>query len=95
MNLKEIHIHKKEVSAAPISEHTKAHVMAIQILKNGLLKEHITKTPAILVCIIGEVEYEDEKGSKILLNPGDFHKIEPMVKHWVKGIVKSQLILIK
>ena len=37
----------------------------------------------------------NEKGIKETLLSGDFVNIEPMVKHWVDGIIESQLILIK
>lgn len=92
MNLKELHT-DKEVSAKPVSQALKSKVISIQILKNGILKEHLTKEPALLVCVSGEVEYEDERGSSVPLRSGDFHEIEPLVKHWVKGIEDSQLIL--
>ncbi|MCB0538695.1 MAG: hypothetical protein KDE33_14355 [Bacteroidetes bacterium] len=95
MNLKDIHLDNKGVSAKSISETLKSNVTAIEILKDGMLKEHITKIPAVLICVIGEVEYEDEKGDKINLKSGHFKEIEPMVKHWVKGIQDSQLVLIK
>lgn len=39
--------------------------------------------------------FENEKGLKEILLPGDYVNIEAMVKHWVKGIADSQLILIK
>ncbi|MBR9921998.1 MAG: hypothetical protein GYB31_14250 [Bacteroidetes bacterium] len=95
MNLKEVHTDAKEVSAKAIFKTSSGSVTAIQIMENGLLKEHITKTPALLSCVVGEVIYEDEKGKKINLKSGDFHEIEPMVKHWVKGVSNSQLLLIK
>ena len=43
----------------------------------------------------GEVIFENEKGIKEPLKSGDYINIEPMVKHWVDGIIESQLILIK
>ena len=95
MNLKDVHKNEKEVSAKAISSFSNCKVTAIQILENGLLKEHITKTPALLLCVNGEVLFQDETKQEVLLKSGDFHKIEPMLKHWVKGISKSQLILIK
>jgi len=95
MNLKDIHNEDKGVSTKSISKNLTSKVIAIQILNGELLKEHFTKIPAILICVQGEVEYEDEKGNKTQLKPGALHEIEPMVKHWVKGIQDSQLILIK
>lgn len=95
MNLKDNHTPTKEVSARPIFKTDGFSVTALQILKDGLLKEHMTKTPALLTCVEGEVIYEDEKGRKVVLHPGDYHEIEPMVKHWVKGMEDSQLILVR
>ena len=43
----------------------------------------------------GNAVFENEKGIKETLLVGDFVAIEPMVKHWVEGILESQLILIK
>ena len=94
MNLNEIHT-KKEVSAKSISGSVQANITAIQILKNGLLKEHITKDPALLLCVLGALEYNDEKETKVTLRSGDFYEINPRIKHWVKGIETSQLVLIK
>ena len=59
------------------------------------LKEHITKTPALLLCISGFVMYEDENDTEITLEPGDYVMITPEVKHWLFASVKSQLVLLK
>ena len=64
-------------------------------MQGGKLKEHITKTPALLICMEGEVIFENENGIKETLIPGDYVHIEPMVKHWVEGTIESQLLLIK
>ena len=37
----------------------------------------------------------NEKNEKYTLQAGDFYHIEPNVKHWVKGIQDSQLLLLK
>jgi quercetin dioxygenase-like cupin family protein len=68
---------------------------AIQILAGEKLKEHITNLPALLICIAGKVVFENEKGENETLIPGDFVNIEPMVKHWIVGLLTSQLLLIK
>jgi len=94
MNLVDLH-EKKGVSAQPISKLVDSKVIAIQILSDELLKEHLTKTPALLLCVKGEVEYQDEQGRSVRLKSADFMDIEPNVKHWVKGIQDSQLLLVK
>ena len=95
MNIKGLHTQEKPVSATSLFKSELGNATAIQILQGGKLKEHITKTPALLICVKGEVIFENEKGIKEKLLSGDFINIEPMVKHWVDGIIESQLILIK
>jgi quercetin dioxygenase-like cupin family protein len=95
MNIKDLHTKLKPVSAIPHFKAKEGNVTAIQILNNQLLSEHKTKTPALLVCVTGEVIFENEKGIKENLSPGDYITIEPMINHSVKGIADSQLLLIK
>lgn len=94
-NISALHEAGQDVSAKPFFKGEDGTVAALQIQKNGFLKEHITKVEALLVCVSGEVVFENEKGFKQTLINGDYIKIEPMVKHWVKGVQDSQLLLIK
>jgi quercetin dioxygenase-like cupin family protein len=59
------------------------------------LKEYLTKTDAFLLCVSGEVLFENEQSESVRLKAGDFLEIEAMVKHWVKGVQTSHLILVK
>jgi len=95
MNIKELHTQEKPVSAISLFKSEMGNATALKILKGEKLKEHITKTPALLICIEGEVIFENEKDFKETLMAGDYVNIEPMVKHWVEGTIESQLILIK
>ena len=95
MNIKELHTLDKPVSATPLFKSDSGNATAIQILQSEKLKEHITKTPALLICVEGEVIFENEKGTKETLRTGDYVNIEPLVKHWVVGIEQSQLLLLK
>ena len=95
MNIKELHTQEKPVSAISLFKSELGNATAIKILQGENLKEHITKTPALLICMEGEVIFENEKGIKEILMSGDYVNIEPMVKHWVEGTIESQLILIK
>lgn len=95
MNIKDLHNQAKEVSALSLFKGEMGTATAIQLKENGLLKEHITKTPALLLCITGHVVYEDEKANKIELHPGDYVNIVPNVKHWLIAPVVSQLVLLK
>lgn len=95
MNIKELHTQEKPVSATSLFKSELGNATAIQILKGEKLKEHITKIPALLICVEGEVIFGNENGIKETLFPGDYVHIEPMVKHWVDGVIDSQLVLIK
>lgn len=95
MNLKEVHDNNKEVSAKPIFKGEAGTTIAIQLQRHGTLKEHITKIPALLVCVNGYVTYEDENELEVALEPGDYIEIAPNVKHWLYASVVSQLILCK
>ena len=93
--LDSLHDNNKSLSVQVLFKGTEGVTRSLQINKDGILAEHITKTDAILICISGEVIYEDEKNKKKTLKAGDFYRIEPQVKHWVKGVHNSQLLLIK
>lgn len=95
MNIKELHTQERPVSAISLFKSELGDATAIKILQGEKLKEHFTKTPAILICVEGEVIFENEKGTLESLRSGDYIKIEPMVKHWVDGIIESNLLLIK
>ncbi len=95
MNLSGLHTTGKAVSAKPLSDKLESKAVSIQMREGGLLKEHCTKTPALLLCVLGSVEYGDENGNTVRLLPGDIHPIEPLVKHWVKALQDSQLLLHK
>lgn len=95
MNIKDAHDPLKEVSAVKISQQEQATVVAIQLLVGAMLKEHITKVPALLMCITGAVTYGAENGEKHQLNAGDTIHIPADVVHWLIAQEDSQLVLIK
>jgi quercetin dioxygenase-like cupin family protein len=90
MNITELHTQEKPVSAISIFKSELGNATAIKIMKGEKLKEHVTKTAALLICIEGKALFENEKGVKETLITGDYVNIEPMVKHWVEGILESQ-----
>jgi len=94
MNLKNQHPRDKAVSFISLFKGSEGTVTSMSLAEGGELKPHISKIPAILVCITGQVVYATE-GNKEILNSGDYSEIEPMVEHWVIGIENSQLLLIK
>ena len=94
MNLKNLHSENKAVQTNLLFEPTEK-VISMQIAKGEQLKEHLTKIPALLVCVSGSGSYADEKGLKMNLKSGDYVKIEPNVKHWVDAFEASNFLLIK
>lgn len=95
MNLKDLHNDTTGVQTNMMFPAKDGKVISLQILKGSQLKEHITKVPAVLICVAGKAVYEDENGQTISLLTGDFVNIEPNVKHWVNGIENTNLLLIK
>lgn len=94
-NISELHNQEKEASAVNLFKGEVGTATAIQLDRNGTLKEHLTKTPALLLCVSGFVTYEDETEQEIKLESGDYVNITPNVKHSLNASVKSQLILLK
>lgn len=95
MNLLELHQIEKEVSAIPLFKGDIGTATAIKLQRNGTLKEHVTKTPALLLCISGIVTYKDEVEQDVVLETGDYVSIAPNVKHWLFASEISQLVLLK
>ena len=95
MNLINLHSSDKPVQTQVLFEPTENKVIALQIAKNEQLKEHVTKVPALLVCVTGSGSYGDESGRKMSLKSGDYVKIEPNIKHWVDAHENSNFLLIK
>lgn len=95
MNIRNLHSTEKPVSAIQIFKNEASPAVSIRILKGEILKEHITKVPALLICFEGNALFENEAGLSEPLLPGDYIHIEPFVKHWVKGIEETQLLLLK
>lgn len=94
-NLKDLHKNSVGVQTNMMFSAEEGKVISLQISKGAQLKEHVTKVPALLVCVAGNGIYEDEKGKKVPLKSGDFVKIEANVKHWVDAVEDSNFLLIK
>lgn len=95
MNIQDLHQEEKPLSAKKFFTAQNGDVLALHILKDEQLKEHSTKTPALLVCILGEVTFENKEGMKVNLLPGNYVNIEPLIPHWVTAVQESDLLLIK
>jgi quercetin dioxygenase-like cupin family protein len=95
MHLKNLHKENKAVQTHLLFQPGEGKVVSLQIAKGKQLEEHITKVPALLVCVFGKATYNDENGNKISLFPGEYYTIQPDVKHWVDAIEESNFLLIK
>jgi quercetin dioxygenase-like cupin family protein len=95
MNIKDLHLADNGVATNAVFKTENSTAIALQILKGEQLKEHITKTPAFLLCVSGSVLFENEKGLMETMVQGDYMNIAPNVKHKVDGLEDSQLILVK
>jgi len=95
MNLKELHPGGKPVSTKVIFKAEEGKVISLQIDEGGLLKEHVTTVPALLICVEGEAVFENVEGLKVSMKGGDLVHIAPDVKHWIRAQKISHFILIK
>jgi quercetin dioxygenase-like cupin family protein len=95
MNLKSLHTENKAVQTNVLFKAEDGKVISLQIASGGRLKEHITKVPALLVCVTGNAVFQDEKGKSIELKSGDYVNIEANVKHLVDANEDSNFLVIK
>jgi quercetin dioxygenase-like cupin family protein len=95
MNIKSLHTEDKPLQTTNMFTAAEGKVISIQIAASGVLKDHSTAVPALLICITGESVFENEQGITATLQPGDFVNIEPHIKHRVTAIENSNLLLVK
>ena len=95
MILKNLHTENKPVQTQLLFEPKDAKVISLQIAKGETLKEHLSKIPAMLVCISGNAVFTNEKGTVVNLNSGTYVMIEENVKHAVKAFDESNFLLMK
>jgi quercetin dioxygenase-like cupin family protein len=95
MHINSYHTENKALQTKKVFSPSEGSVISINMKANAELKEHITKIPAFLIGINGEVVFENEKGHKETICQGDFIEIEPFVKHWLIAKSDSNLLLIK
>jgi quercetin dioxygenase-like cupin family protein len=69
---------------------TEGKVIALQIASGEHLKEHLSKVPALLVCVSGNAIYNEDNGTTVELKAGDFVHIKLMFNTasmlWPKAI---------
>ena len=95
MILKNLHTENKPVQTQLLFEPKDAKVISLQIAKGETLKEHVSKIPALLICISGNAVFTDDKGTVVNLNSGTYVMIEENVKHAVKAFDESNFLLMK
>jgi len=94
MKLKSLFAETKDVQTQILKTVEEGKIIALQIDENKTLKEHVSKVPALLVCISGKALYK-EKDRTVKLKKGHYVHIEPNVLHEVTASKKSNFILIK
>ena len=95
MILKNLHTENKSVQTQLLFEPKDAKVISLQIAKGETLKEHVSKIPALLVCISGNAVFTDDKGTVVNLNSGTYVMNLKKVKHAIKAIDESNFLLMK
>lgn len=95
MNLIDQHNQEKDMSTFPLFKGTEGTVTSLYIKKDQELREHISKTSAVLICITGLCVFESEEGIKEPLTNGVYVHIPANIKHKVTANENSTLILIK
>jgi quercetin dioxygenase-like cupin family protein len=95
MNLETLHPAEEKTSIKTFFKTEEGSVISISIKKGEEMKEHITKSVALLTCVIGKINYEEHTGRKETLSPGDYLVIPLMVSHKFFAEEDSQLLLIK
>jgi hypothetical protein len=93
MNLKDAHTENKPVQTSMLFFNT-GKVISLLIASKKKLKEHLSKVPALLVCVSGSTVYRDEKSlfgklNRVIMN------IEANMKHSIDAIEESNFLLIK
>lgn len=95
MNIKDLHPSVKGVSTFSVFKGEEGTVRSLHLSKGEKLAKHQSKTNALLLCVDGEIIFENGNGVKEILRQGDYVNIESMVDHWMNSIADSYLLLIK
>lgn len=95
MQLYQEHSADKPVSAKRVFKSASASVTAIQILRGETLPEHHSPVKAWLLCVSGSVSYRSESKEDVRLKAGEFHEIMAGIKHSLRGLEDSQLVLVR
>lgn len=86
---------EKAVQTKVLFNNVDQKVIVLKIQENEVLKEHVSKVAALLVCINGEAIYKEKDGRTISMKNGDFVEIPKEVLHEVVATKESEFLLIK
>lgn len=95
MNLIDKHNDNMPVSEILLFESQVGITSAFLITEGILLKNQMHRVPALLICIEGNILFQDEKGENKILVSGDLMHIKPLIKYSLRGLKKSQILVIK
>ncbi len=95
LELKELHQGAAELSAKVLFTGTTGKTTSISLKKDAILKEHITATDALLLCVQGVIEYNQVGQDPQLLYPGEYVNIPANIKHHLVAKEDSQGVLLK
>lgn len=95
MNIKELLTEDKVIQTKLLFNNSDQKVIALRIKEKEILKEHLSKVPALLICISGELIYQQKGDDEILLRNGDYVFIPQEALHELRAKTTSDLLLIK
>lgn len=84
----------KAVNTARIFEEIEGDQMLIKLNPDAELKRHTSKVSAVLLCLEGEVRYQQEDLT-VTLAPSDYVVIKSEVVHWLNSDVGCLCLLMK
>jgi quercetin dioxygenase-like cupin family protein len=85
----------KPVQTSVLFNNVNQKVVVLKIQEGDTLKEHLSKVPALLVCVSGVAVYKEKDGKEIEMKVGDYVEIPQDVLHEVVAIKLSDFLLIK
>jgi hypothetical protein len=94
MKLQELHPKEKDISANVIFKDEERVTKSIHLSKGAELSKHQSKTPALLICKVAKILFENEKGVKETRIQSNFVNIQPQVNHCLTSVTNSDLLLI-
>lgn len=95
INIKKLHPVAKKVSTVTLFNGKEGVTQSIHVTKGAEISKHQSESPALLICVSGEVIFQNENGVEVTFKSGNYIRIEPEVEHWIHAALDSYLLLIK